>query len=117
MACARAMHKRLQELRAIQPEGFYDIKIGIHRGSLLLAVIGDDLKRDYTAIGDEANVAARIQDLCKQTGQSTLISQEVYARLRSTAGLHDHGEWEVKGRQAKVRVYALATELQPPGLG
>jgi adenylate cyclase len=112
VACALAMHKRLAQLReASKGGGFFDVKIGIHRGSMLLAVIGDDLKRDYTAIGDEANLAARIQDLCKTVGQSTLLSQEIVDRLREGEfALSDQGEWPVKGRRQKVRVYGVSSQ-------
>lgn len=111
VACALAMHRRLEELQQQYGEGFFEIKIGIHRGNLLLAVIGDDLKRDYTAIGDEANLAARIQDLCKTVGKATLVSQEIVDRLPATAFvLHDEGEWDVKGRRQKVRVFSVAEQ-------
>ena len=105
---ALAMHQRLEHLRRLGKPGFFDVKIGIHCGSILLAVIGDDLKRDYTAIGDEANVAARIQDLCKQVGVSTLVSQEIVERIGADSGLHfeDRGLWTVKGRNHQVQVYS-----------
>lgn len=105
---ALAMHARLAELAASGRPGFHQVKIGIHCGSLLLAVIGDDIKRDYTAIGDEANLAARIQDLCKAVGQSTLVSQDIKDRIGDVAGLfwRDLGTHVVKGRRGEVHVFA-----------
>lgn len=105
---ALAMHRRLSELKALGRPGFHHIKIGIHCGSLLLAVIGDDLKRDYTAVGDEANLAARIQDLCKRVGQPTLVSEDIVQRIGERTDLEfvDRGCWEVKGRVAQVRVFS-----------
>ena len=107
---ALAMHRRLEHLKQLGAPGFYDIKIGIHCGSMLLAVIGDQLKRDYTAIGDEANLAARIQDLCKQVGCPTLVSQEIVDRvgLREDLQFEDRGSWAVKGREQEVRVYSIS---------
>jgi len=115
VACALAMHQRLRQLRDSSSQGgFFEVKIGIHRGSMLLAVIGDDLKREYTAIGDEANLAARIQDLCKSVGQSILLSQEIVDRLQEGQFVvTDQGEWEVKGRRQKVRVYGVSAGESP----
>ena len=108
VAAALAMHRRLAELAKLGKPGFFRIKVGVHCGSMLLAVLGDRLKRDYTAIGDEANVAARIQDLCKLADEGTLVSQEIYDRMKglNTHDFVDKGQWTVKGRHQEIRVYA-----------
>ncbi len=115
---ALAMHERLGQLQSRGQEGFYHVKIGIHCGSMLLAVLGDDLKREYTAIGDEANLAARIQDLCKQVGQSTLVSQDIVDRIGQVPELRftPQGTWEVKGREHPVTVYSVEaqSDCNPP---
>ncbi len=108
---ALAMHRRLAELAALGEPGFFKVKIGIHSGPMLLAVIGDDLKREYTAVGDDCNVAARIQGLCKQAGETTLVSQAIYERVVNSGvcAFEDLGEWPLKGREQKVRLYAPRT--------
>lgn len=116
LRAALAVQARLAQNKATGRQGFFDVKIGIHCGSLLLAVIGDELKRDYTAIGDEANVAARIQDLCKRVGASILVSEEIQRRVGEEFLLTDQGEWEVKGRRALLRVFSVQGErTNPPG--
>jgi class 3 adenylate cyclase/CHASE2 domain-containing sensor protein len=116
---ALAMHGRLEELRASGRPGFHHVKIGIHCGSLLLAVIGDELKRDYTAVGDEANLAARIQDLCKRVGAPTLVSADLVARIGAETDLHfeDMGSWDVKGRVGQVRVFRPGSRPAEPETG
>ena len=104
VAAALAMQARLSELEG---PGFNRIKIGIHCGSMLLAVLGNDLKREYTAVGDQANVAARIQELCKQLEQPLLVSQEIQERVQSQFHFDFQGEHEVKGRRQTVRVYSV----------
>lgn len=113
---ALAMQRRLRHLSQLGKPGFYEVKIGVHCGSILLAVIGDELKRDYTAIGDEANVAARIQDLCKQAGVSLLVSREVFERVGPVDGLHfrQMGNWPVKGRSQEVEVFTVTDSPEPP---
>ncbi|MFN8611375.1 MAG: adenylate/guanylate cyclase domain-containing protein [Vulcanimicrobiota bacterium] len=103
---AQAMQARLRELEASGRPGFFRIKISIHCGSMLLAVLGNDLKREYTAVGDEANVAARIQDLCKQLDRPVLVSQDIQSRLQDQFDFQLEGEYEVKGRQGNLRVYS-----------
>lgn len=86
--------------------GFQRVKIAIHCGPMLLAVLGNDQKREYTAIGDEANVAARVQGLCKELGQPILVSQQIQLRLQGDFDFADHGSHPVKGRSQTVRVYS-----------
>ena len=38
-------------------------RIGIHTGIVVAGTVGNDLKMDYTAIGDTTNLAARLQSL------------------------------------------------------
>ncbi len=95
------------QARMVQLHGFHRVKIAIHCGSLLLAVLGNDQKREYTAIGDEANVAARIQGLCKQLGQPILVSHEIQQRLKGQFDFEDQGRHEVKGRTQPVQVYSV----------
>ena len=38
-----------------------EVRIGIHTGPVIVGTVGNDLKMDYTAIGDTTNLAARLQ--------------------------------------------------------
>ncbi|MBX3169690.1 MAG: adenylate/guanylate cyclase domain-containing protein [Candidatus Eremiobacteraeota bacterium] len=100
---ALAVQARMSQLHA-----FHQVKIAVHCGSMLLAVLGNQQKREYTAIGDEANVAARIQSLCKELSQPILVSQAVYERLAGQFDFEYQGSHEVKGRTQPVEVYSLA---------
>ena len=39
----------------------FDMRIGLNSGPVIVGSIGDDLRMDYTAVGDTTNLAARIQ--------------------------------------------------------
>ncbi len=39
----------------------FDVGIGIHYGPVVVGEIGFDLKKQFTAIGDTVNVAARLE--------------------------------------------------------
>jgi class 3 adenylate cyclase len=43
----------------------FQLRIGLNSGPVVVGKIGDDLRMDYTAIGDTTNLAARIQQNAK----------------------------------------------------
>ena len=102
------------QARVSQMHPFHRVKIAVHCGSMLLAVLGNEQKREYTAIGDEANVAARIQNLCKELDQPILVSQAVQSRLESEFAFEFQGSHQLKGRTDPVGVYSLAKGKGPP---
>jgi adenylate cyclase len=105
----RALNPRL-EAEGAESVGF---GIGIHGGT---AVVGDiDLPgvRVFTALGEPANIAARLENLCKEFTCEAVISQSVCAR--SGYGLQNlqMREVAVRGRTGtlEVRTAVTAAEL------
>jgi class 3 adenylate cyclase len=61
---ALAIQRALEPLnRDVQAQHGCDfrMRIGIHTGPVVVGRIGDDLRMDYTAVGDTTNLAARLQ--------------------------------------------------------
>src|SRR5499427_7206311 len=85
------------------------MRIGINTGLVVVGKIGDDLRMDYTAVGDTTNLAARLQQMA-QPG-SVLISAVTQQRVAGFFETHDLGEMPVKGR-APVRAFEV---LRPHG--
>src|ERR671920_2349916 len=52
----------------------FEVRIGINTGLAVLAAVGDEIKTEYTAMGDTTNVAARMQSAAKPG--SVLISAD-----------------------------------------
>ncbi len=81
------------------------MRIGINTGIALVGPIGDNLRLDYTAVGDTTNLAARLQQ--SAPAGAIWVSQATH-RLASA-----QFEWEaleplrVRGREEPVRVLAL----------
>ncbi len=62
------------------PEGF-QIRLGLNTGLVVLGKIGDNLRMEYTAIGDTTNVAARLQG---QAERGEVVCSESVARTVET---------------------------------
>jgi class 3 adenylate cyclase len=54
----------------------FDLRVGINTGTAVLAFVGDAIKSEYTALGDAANVAARLQSAAEPG--TVLISADTH---------------------------------------
>ena len=82
-----------------------NLRLGINTGLVVVGRIGDDLRMDYTAVGDTTNVAARLQS---QAEPGTILIAEATQRL--VAGyIHSEalGPVQVRGRREPVQVYKV----------
>ena len=89
--------------------GALRIGIGINTGVVIAGTIGGGSKLEFTLIGDTVNVAARVEQLTKTTGDTTLLTQQtVDALISRPTTLTDRGSHELKGKSAAIQVVALA---------
>jgi class 3 adenylate cyclase/tetratricopeptide (TPR) repeat protein len=72
------------------------MRIGINTGLVVVGKIGDDLRMDYTAVGDTTNLAARLQQMA-QPG-SVVMSAVTHQHVAGFFETRDLGEMPVKGR-------------------
>jgi class 3 adenylate cyclase len=88
--------------------GALRIGIGINTGLVIAGTIGGGGKLEFTLIGDAVNVAARVEQLTKTTGDAILLTDYcVDALVSPPSGLTDRGSHQLKGKSAAVRVFAL----------
>jgi class 3 adenylate cyclase len=88
--------------------GALRIGIGINTGVVIAGTIGGGGKLEFTLIGDTVNVAARVEQLTKTTGDAILLTQSCVDALTSRPpGLIDRGSHAVKGKSAGVQVLTL----------
>lgn len=84
------------------------IGIGINTGVVIAGTIGGGGKLEFTLIGDAVNVAARVEQLTKTTGDVILLTEQSVGALASPPpGLVDRGPHLLKGKTAEVKIYAL----------
>jgi class 3 adenylate cyclase len=103
--------------RALQAERglALQMRIGINTGLVVVGKIGDDLRMDYTAIGDTTNLAARLQQLA-QPG-SVVIGEAMHRLVAGFFEILDLGEVAVKGRAPARAFEVLRPRLRRSFLG
>jgi adenylate cyclase len=115
LLCAVEMQVAMDGLRQVHaaerlPELY--LGIGISTGNVMAGLVGSDAYRAYTVIGDEVNLAARIEALSLR-GQ-VLMSEATYEHVKDFVHAGEAMEVYVKGRSQRVRVREA---LGIPGLG
>jgi len=99
------MQKKVSVLREGWLQYGYELGIGmgINTGYMTVGNIGSDIYKDYTVIGNQVNVAARLESLAKP-GQ-ILISQRTYSRVKDLVEVEKVGEIKVKGIHNPITTY------------
>jgi adenylate cyclase len=87
-------------------------RFGVHTGRAMVGHFGAPTRMSYTALGDDVNLAARLEGLCKQYGVAVLVSESVEAIVRGAFETRVVDVVAVKGKTRAVRVYEL---LGPAG--
>ncbi|MEL6250893.1 MAG: adenylate/guanylate cyclase domain-containing protein [Bacteroidota bacterium] len=89
--------------------------MGLHAGSLMMGIIGDDKRTDAATVSDTVNTASRMEGLTKYYGASILLSGEVKAKLSEEDNytLRYLGKVQVKGKQNSVEVFECLNGRKP----
>ncbi len=83
----------------------FTIRIGLNSGPVIVGSIGDDLRMDYTAVGDTTNLASRLQSMAKPG--SALVSEHTHRSAKDFFVFESLGKVEVKGREEPVDIFDL----------
>lgn len=81
--------------------------IGVNSGEMLVGNVGSSRLRNYTVIGDEVNLGARLEAETRKHDTDIIISESVASRLGDGFRTRFLDEVKVKGKEKPVRIYAL----------
>jgi adenylate cyclase len=92
------------------------VRAGLHCGPVVTGEMGS-VKREIVFLGDTVNTAARIQELCRETGDRVLASADLIDRLELPSGIAKRslGDLRLRGKGADLALYALTKTPQGAG--
>jgi class 3 adenylate cyclase/tetratricopeptide (TPR) repeat protein len=93
--------EKLKEDREVD----FNMRIGLNSGPVIVGSIGDDLRMDYTAVGDTTNLAARMEGMA-QPG-TILGTGNTHKLARDFFEFKSLGKVEVKGKEESQEAFEL----------
>ncbi len=92
-----------------------EIGIGLHYGSIIMGIMGDEERLDATIISDNVNLAARIESLTKIYSCSILFSDAFNTQLtqESYQFIRYLGRTTIKGKEKQVGIFECLDYLNP----
>jgi adenylate cyclase len=118
--CALRQMQRLKELNATWPEAIrINIGIGLNSGIMTVGNMGSPLRMNYTLMGDNVNLGARLEGTNKEYGTNIIISEFTYGLVKDKFVVRELDNIRVKGKNKPVLIYELVDcleDIAPPKL-
>jgi len=116
-ACCAALEmlRALEKLQAKwEAEGRprIDIGIGINTGPMVVGNIGSSKRFNFTVMGDNVNLASRLEGINKQFGTHLVISENTYSAVRDKVVGRELDLIRVKGKMRPVKIYERLGSLE-----
>lgn len=119
---AVSMMRFLEDFNASRAErGLFTIRIGIgvNTGRVMLGDVGSATRKDLTVIGDEVNLASRLETASKKGRHTRIVlSESTFNAVSELVEAEEMPFTEVTGKQQPVRMFELirlrpVSETQP----
>jgi adenylate cyclase len=89
-----------------------NIGIGINTGDAVVGNMGSSSRMDYTLMGDNVNLGARLEGTNKVYGTNIIISEYTYEHVRDNVIVRELDLIRVKGKERPVKIYELLDILE-----
>jgi adenylate cyclase len=86
------------------------VRIGINSGVVTVGLTGSQKKLQYTVIGDEVNLASRLEGANKFFGSKTIISESTYAGAKDRVAARTLGRVRVVGKETPIKIFEPLAE-------
>ncbi len=107
---AIAMQRRMRELQSqwqdLGSEELFQLRIGINTGYCTVGNFGSEDRMDYTIIGNEVNLASRLESSANAGG--ILIAHETYSLVKDSVLAEEQKPITAKGFAKALRIYRVA---------
>ncbi len=81
------------------------LRIGINTGPVVIGTVGNDLRVQFTAVGDTINMAARMEQMAEPG--TTYVTEDTFKLAKGFFRFEALGEKEVKGKEKPMRVFRV----------
>ncbi len=108
--CAVEMMEKLNQLNTQweeQGKPALHIGIGINTGEMVVGNMGSSSRMDYTLMGDNVNLGARLEGTNKEYGTNIIISEFTYEQVKDHIIYRELDLVRVKGKERPVKIYEL----------
>jgi class 3 adenylate cyclase len=109
---SRALAAAREIAAAVERRYGDDLKVGIglNSGPVSVGSVGGGGRLEFTVIGDPVNVAARVEHLTRETGDTILLTEATRCLLDGSVEVEPRGEVPLKGKSELVPVYAPVSD-------
>ncbi len=97
--------------------GFYEVKVGLNSGSVVVGKVGPDKRWEYAAVGDSVNLGARVMSTAQKLGIDIGVSAATRRRyleeLQNSPSEGDPIAWtsmgvqQFKGKVSEMEVFGI----------
>ncbi len=102
--------KELQKKWAAEGWPEINIGIGVNTGDMVVGNMGSEMRFDYTVMGDNVNLASRLEGTNKEYGTQIIISEFTYEIVKDEFVCRELDAVRVKGKKLPVRIFELLGE-------
>ena len=97
----------IQKRWSADRKDFFHIGIGINTGKVIVGNLGSSQLFDYTVIGDQVNIGARLESANKEYQTTIIISESTYELVKRKAKVRELDFVRVMGKAKPIRIFEL----------